>query len=39
MRTRMGQRARERAVRDFSSAVVTAALLEYYEKLLAQRTD
>jgi len=37
LRTRMGQRARERAVRDFSSTVVTAALLDYYEKLLAPR--
>lgn len=37
LRQRMGQIARERAVRDFSSAVVTAALLEYYEKLLAHR--
>jgi glycosyltransferase involved in cell wall biosynthesis len=35
LRQRMGGKARERAVRDFSSAVVTAALLEYYEKLLA----
>ncbi len=35
LRRRMGQKARERAVRDFSSTVVTAALLEYYEKLLA----
>jgi len=35
LRRRTGQRARERAVRDFSSTVVTAALLEYYEKLLA----
>jgi glycosyltransferase involved in cell wall biosynthesis len=39
LRGLMGQRARERAVRDFSSAVVTAALLEYYEKLLAQHAD
>jgi len=37
LRRRMGEKARERAVRDFSSAVVTAALLEYYEKLLAHR--
>jgi glycosyltransferase involved in cell wall biosynthesis len=37
LRASMGQRARQRAVRDFSSAVVTAALLGYYEKLLAQR--
>ena len=39
LRGRMGEKARERAVRDFSSAVVTAALLEYYEKLLAQHAD
>jgi glycosyltransferase involved in cell wall biosynthesis len=39
LRRRMGQRARERAVRDFSSAVVTAAMLEYYEKLLAHHAD
>jgi glycosyltransferase involved in cell wall biosynthesis len=39
LRRRMGQRAKERAVRDFSSAVVTAALLEYYEQLLARRAD
>jgi len=38
-RTRMGQRARERAVRDFSSTVMTAALLEYYAKLLAHNVD
>ncbi len=36
LRTRMGEKARERAMRDFSSAVLTAALLEYYEKLLAR---
>ena len=35
-RARLGQRARERAQRDFSSAVVTAAWLGYYEKLLAK---
>ena len=35
----MGEKARERAVRDFSSAIVTAALLAYYEKLLAHRAD
>lgn len=35
-RARMGQRARQRAQRDFSSAVVTAALLGYYETLLAK---
>ncbi len=39
LRSRMGQRAQERALRDFSSAVVTAALLDYYEKLLANRAD
>ncbi len=39
LRSRMGQKARERALRDFSSTVVTAALLEYYETLLAQRSD
>lgn len=36
LRARMGQRARERAHRDFSAAVVTAALLGYYENLLAK---
>jgi glycosyltransferase involved in cell wall biosynthesis len=35
----MGKSARDRAVRDFSSSVVTAALLEYCAKLLAQRTE
>lgn len=39
LRRRMGQRARDRAVRDFSSTVVTAALLEYYVKLLADHAD
>lgn len=39
LRRRMGENARRRAVRDFSSAVVTAALLEYYEQLLAQHAD
>ena len=39
LRNRMGQKARERALRDFSAAVVTAALLEYYEKLLAQHAE
>jgi glycosyltransferase involved in cell wall biosynthesis len=39
LRRRMGQRARERAVRDFSSTVMTVALLEYYEKLLAHHVD
>ncbi len=38
LRARMGEQARQRAGRDFSSAVVTAALLEYYAALLAQRT-
>lgn len=39
LRARMGKKARERAGSDFSAAVVTAALIEYYEKLLAQRAD
>lgn len=39
LRARMGEKARERAMRDFSSAVLTAALLEYYEKLLAHHAD
>jgi glycosyltransferase involved in cell wall biosynthesis len=39
LRRRMGEKARERTVRDFSSSVVTAALLEFYEKLLAQHAD
>jgi glycosyltransferase involved in cell wall biosynthesis len=39
LRQRMGKHARERAVRDFSAAIVSAALLEYYAKLLAQRAD
>ena len=38
-RRRMGQNGRERALRDFSAAVVTAALLEFYEELLAQHAD
>ena len=38
-RRRMGENARQRAVRDFSSSVVTAALLEYYENLLAPGAD
>ena len=38
LRRRMGENARERAQRDFSSAIVTAALLEYYEKLLVDGT-
>ena len=39
LRQRMGEKARDRAVRDFSATVVTTALLEYYEKLLAQPAD
>jgi len=39
LRRRMGQTARERALRDFSSSAVTAALLAYYRKLLPHRTD
>ena len=39
LRRRMGQRARDRVVRDFSSEVVTAALLDYYQSRLAQRTE
>ncbi|HEY5293658.1 MAG TPA: glycosyltransferase family 4 protein [Burkholderiales bacterium] len=39
LRRRMGENARQRAVRDFSSAVVTAALLEHYGQLLAQHAD
>jgi glycosyltransferase involved in cell wall biosynthesis len=39
LRARLGNAARERAVRDYSSAVVTAALLEYYAALLAQPAD
>ena len=39
LRARMGEKARERAMRDFSSTVLTAALLEYYEKLLAHHAD
>lgn len=39
LRARLGQQARQRAQRDFSSAVVTAALLEYYATLLAPRAD
>ena len=39
LRQRMGQSARERALRDFSSGTVTAALLDYYRKLLPHRTD
>jgi glycosyltransferase involved in cell wall biosynthesis len=39
LRARLGNAARERAVRDYSSAVVSAALLEYYVALLAHRAD
>lgn len=39
LRRRMGQSAEERAARDFSSALVTAALVEYYQRLLAQHAD
>ena len=39
LRRLMGQSAKERAVRDFSAAAVSAALLEYYARLLAQRAD
>jgi glycosyltransferase involved in cell wall biosynthesis len=39
LRRRMGENARQRALRDFSSTVVTAALLEYYETLLARHAD
>ena len=39
LRRRMGQNARDRALRDFSAPVVTAALLEYYAALLARRAD
>ena len=39
LRARMGERARARALRDFSSAVVTAALLDYYAKLLPRNGD
>jgi glycosyltransferase involved in cell wall biosynthesis len=39
LRACMGAKARERAVRDFSSAVVTSALLELYGQLLARNTE
>ena len=39
LRASMGQKARERAVREFSSSVVTAALLEYYRELLPDPAD
>ena len=39
LRSRMGENARARVARDFSSAVVTAALLEYYVKLFAQNAE
>ena len=37
LRRRMGERARCRAERDFSSAVVTRAWVDYYQRLLAPR--
>ena len=37
LRATLGQRARQRALRDFSAAAVTRALLEYYAALLARR--
>jgi glycosyltransferase involved in cell wall biosynthesis len=37
LRGRMGQRARERAVRDFAQAQLTAALLGHYRQLLARQ--
>lgn len=39
LRARMGQNAKERAARDFSATAVSAALVEYYETLLARRAD
>ncbi len=39
LRRRMGEQARTRAQRDFSTAVVTRALLDYYAALLARRSD
>ena len=39
LRERLGNNARERAVREFSAAIVSVALLEYYAKLLARRAD
>jgi glycosyltransferase involved in cell wall biosynthesis len=39
LRAKMGKAARERVLRDYSSAFVTAALLEYYATLLAHRAD
>ena len=38
-RKRMGESARQRALQDFSAGVVTAALLDYYARLLAQRIN
>jgi hypothetical protein len=35
----MGESARQRALQDFSAGVVTAALLDYYARLLAQRIN
>ena len=37
LRRRMGQRARERALRDFPQAQLTAALLAHYRQLLAKQ--
>jgi glycosyltransferase involved in cell wall biosynthesis len=37
LRRRMGQKARERALRDFAQAQLTAALLGYYRQLLTRR--
>ena len=37
LRRRMGQRARERALRDFPQAQLTAALLAHYRQLLARQ--
>ncbi|MBE0613572.1 MAG: glycosyltransferase [Burkholderiales bacterium] len=39
LRVRMGQKAKVRAERDFSATVVSAALVEYYRSLMAQRAD
>ena len=39
LRARMGQNAKLRAERDFSSTAVSAALVEYYQSLFSQRTD
>jgi glycosyltransferase involved in cell wall biosynthesis len=37
LRTRMGQKARERALRDFPQAQLTAALLAHYQQLLTRQ--